>query len=82
MRSANMERTCGHVLQDAQEDIEDILGVPVWPLLQSHDVKDGWRFQVIDRDWKVCDQKPAAGGTFTESTVVDFGVVKLDEECP
>jgi hypothetical protein len=77
-----MPNEVGAVLQDAQEDIEHILDVPFWPLLKSHDVKDGWRFQVLDRDWKVCNQKPAAGAPFTDKTTIDFGVVKLDETCP
>lgn len=77
-----MPSEIGNVLQSSQEDIEGILGVPVWPLLQSHDVKEGWRFQVLDSDWKVCDQDPAPGATFDETTVIDFGVVKLDERCP
>lgn len=77
-----MPNEVGAVLQDAQEEIEHILDVPFWPLLKSHDVKDGWRFQVLDRDWKVCDQEPSPGATFDESTTLDFGVVKLDEHCP
>ena len=77
-----MPNEVGHVLQSAQEDIEGMLGVPVWPLLKSHDVKEGWRFQVLDRDWKVCDQDPAPGDSFDDTTVIDFGVVKLDERCP
>lgn len=77
-----MPNALGLDLQSAQEAVKALLGVPVWPLLQSHDVKDGWRLQLIDSQWQVCDQDPAAGETFTTETMIDFGVVKLDETCP
>ncbi|ORA03013.1 hypothetical protein BST17_20710 [Mycolicibacterium bacteremicum] len=36
-----------------------------------------------DRNWQVCTSTPAPGGTFTASTEIDFGVVRIDtEECP
>ncbi|MFC6153085.1 hypothetical protein [Nocardioides yefusunii] len=77
-----MPNTLGVDLQSAQEAVKDLLGVPVWPLLRSHDVLEGWRLQVLDAHWKVCGQEPAPGETFTEETIVDFGVVKLAETCP
>lgn len=77
-----MPNEIGNVLQSSQEDIEHILGVPVWPLLKSHDVLKGYRFQVIDSNWKVCTQDPAPGQTFDKTTIIDFGVVKLEETCP
>jgi hypothetical protein len=38
--------------------------------------------QILDRDWKVCSQKPAAGKAAPTDTELDFGAVKLDETCP
>ncbi|MFG3170583.1 PASTA domain-containing protein [Streptomyces sp. NPDC048200] len=50
--------------------------------LDSHDSLGRDRFQILDRDWKVCSQKPAAGTTVSTDSTVDFGAVKLDETCP
>ncbi|MFF0293718.1 hypothetical protein ACFYST_10115 [Kitasatospora sp. NPDC004614] len=49
--------------------------------LKSHDALGRSRNQILDRDWKVCSQSPAAGQQPT-STVVDMAAVKLDEQCP
>ncbi|MEV6176933.1 PASTA domain-containing protein [Streptomyces sp. NPDC052015] len=49
--------------------------------LTSHDALGRGRMQVLDRNWKVCSQTPAAGAHPTD-TKVDFGTVKLEEECP
>jgi hypothetical protein len=48
----------------------------------SHDATGRARHQVLDRDWKVCFQTPAAGTPASSDTTLDFGVVKLDESCP
>lgn len=39
--------------------------------------------QIDDRNWVVCTSTPAPGAAITESTKIDFGVVKKDiEACP
>ncbi|HUK67874.1 MAG TPA: hypothetical protein VLW50_03805 [Streptosporangiaceae bacterium] len=50
--------------------------------LRSHDATGRARHQILDRDWKVCFQAPAAGTPAGADTTLDFGVVKLDETCP
>jgi hypothetical protein len=69
----------GQVLQDAQDAMQS-LGVM---LSTSHDAL-GSRMQVLDRDWKVCDQNVPAGQQVTGNVEgqIDFGVVKLSETCP
>jgi hypothetical protein len=69
----------GQVLQDAQDALQ-ALGV-LYSV--SHDDL-GIRHQVLDRDWKVCDQNIPAGQQVTGNVEgqIDFGVVKLSETCP
>jgi hypothetical protein len=50
--------------------------------LTSHDSLGRDRMQVLDRDWQVCTQTPAAGTTAPVDTKLDFGAVKLTEKCP
>jgi hypothetical protein len=50
--------------------------------LTSHDSAGRDRMQILDRDWKVCSQKPAAGAQVSADTTLDFGAVKLEESCP
>lgn len=49
--------------------------------LRSHDALGQGRTQVLDRNWKVCTQRPKPG-ELPLTTSIDFGAVKLDEECP
>ncbi|MFI9001907.1 hypothetical protein [Streptomyces sp. NPDC053541] len=49
--------------------------------LRSHDALGRDRHQVLDRNWKVCSQTPAPG-THGTDVVIDFGTVKLEEDCP
>ncbi|MBP2402498.1 PASTA domain protein [Streptomyces netropsis] len=49
--------------------------------LASHDALGRGRAQAFDRNWKVCSQTPAPGTRATD-TKVDFGAVKLTEDCP
>lgn len=51
-------------------------------MLTSHDETGAGRAQVLDRNWTVCSQTPAAGSSVPADTTVDFGAVKLDETCP
>ncbi|MCW5253153.1 hypothetical protein [Streptomyces sp. SHP 1-2] len=50
--------------------------------LGSHDALGRGRMQAFDRNWKVCNQTPAAGTRAPSDTRLDFGAVKLREECP
>jgi hypothetical protein len=69
----------GQVLQDAQDAMQ---GLGVF-YSTSHDAL-GSRFQVLDRDWIVCDQSVPVGQQVTGNAEgqIDFGVVKLSEACP
>jgi hypothetical protein len=75
-----MPNEVGHVLQDAQDDLQRVSGNPAY-FSRSHDLL-GNRHQILDRDWQVCTQNVAEGATVSESDTVDFGVVKLSESCP
>lgn len=50
--------------------------------LTSHDSAGRGRTQAFDRNWKVCSQNMAAGKTVPTDTTLDFGAVKLEEDCP
>lgn len=50
--------------------------------LTSHDASGGDRMQILDRNWKVCDQTPDAGTATSKDVKIDLGAVKLDETCP
>jgi hypothetical protein len=75
-----MPNEVGHGLQDAQDDLQRVSGNPVY-YSKSHDLI-GNRHQILDRDWQVCSQNVAAGAAMLGSDTVDFGVVKLSENCP
>ena len=77
-----MPNLVGATLQDAQNQIQT-LGVF---LSISHDMT-GNRNQLLDANWRVCDQNPVAGtpvqGLASDwEGKVDFGAVKLEETCP
>ena len=78
--SFTMPNEIGHVLQDAQDDLQRVSGNSVY-YSRSHDIL-GNRHQILDRDWRVCTQNVAKGAIVSESDTVDFGVVKLSESCP
>ncbi|WP_327290435.1 hypothetical protein [Streptomyces sp. NBC_01198] len=50
--------------------------------LSSDDSLGRARHQILDRDWKVCFQSPAAGTRTATATTLDFGAVKVAETCP
>ena len=50
--------------------------------ITTHDASGRGRIQILDRDWQVCSQAPAAGTTASTASRLDLGVVKLDETCP
>lgn len=71
----------GRGLQDAQDLIQAVTGNPVF-LTRSHDVSGRQRSQTLDANWKVCSQNVEPGAPLTADSLVEFGVVKLDETCP
>jgi hypothetical protein len=75
-----MPNEVGQVLQDAQDDIQRVSGDPIF-FTHSHDLR-GDRFQVLDANWKVCDQNVGPGEHVSAIGHIDFGVVKLEESCP
>ena len=75
-----MPNEVGKGLQDAQDDIQRVSHDPVF-ISHSHDLR-GSRRQILDRDWKVCDQNIAPGTTAKWDEHIDFGVVKTGETCP
>ncbi len=75
-----MPNLVGVGLQDAQNAIQSLTGYGI-PITRSHDTTGADRMQVSDRNWQVCDQNVAPGSTITPGTEIDFGVVKLDEDC-
>jgi hypothetical protein len=76
-----MPNEVGTVLQTAQDDIQALTDNPFF-YTSSEDARGDSRFQVLDRDWKVCNQRPQPGTRFTENTDITFFVVKLEESCP
>ncbi|KRB74072.1 hypothetical protein ASE01_18955 [Nocardioides sp. Root190] len=73
-----MPSLVGMNLQAAQDELQ-ALGSYV---LTQTDATGAERFQVLDANWKVCWQKPAAGKKVPVSRLVDLGAVKLEEFCP
>lgn len=71
----------GQVLQDAQDQIQALTGGAVF-FTNSHDLSGQDRNQVLDANWKVCTQNLEPGAAVTPTSVIDVGVVKLDESCP
>ena len=61
---------------------QDTMQASGFYLLTSHDATGQDRFQVLDRNWTVCDQRPAGGAPAALDTPVDFGAVKDGEPCP
>jgi hypothetical protein len=72
----------GGNLQTAQDAIQALTGNPAF-FSTSTDLTGQGRMQVMDRNWQVCSSTPAPGESFTSTSKVDFGVVKIDSEsCP
>jgi PASTA domain len=78
--SWTMPNLVGSGLQDAQDAIQQLTGYGI-AVTTSHDASGAGRMQVSDRKWKVCSQNVAPGETITSETRIDFGVVKLEEDC-
>lgn len=80
--SWTMPDLSGQTLQAAQDRIQALTGNPLF-VSTSSDATGQGRMQVLDRGWQVCSSTPAPGETFTDSTSVDFAVVRVDSEtCP
>ncbi|MET9503625.1 PASTA domain-containing protein [Streptomyces sp. NPDC006622] len=73
----NLPNFAGKGLQSAQDQAQEA----GFYNLTSHDSLGRGRMQALDRNWKVCSQIPAPGKHSTD-TKVDFGTVKLQEDCP
>ncbi|MFD5624851.1 MULTISPECIES: PASTA domain-containing protein [unclassified Streptomyces] len=74
--TATLPDMTGKVLQTAQDEAQ-ALG---FYGLTSSDATGAGRFQVLDRNWRVCSQTPEPGVHPVETTV-DFATVKLTESC-
>lgn len=75
---ASLPNVVGIDLQDAQ----DLLQAQGFYNLRSHDARGLNRNQVLDRNWRVCDQQPRAGAVVTTDVLIDLGVVRDEENCP
>jgi beta-lactam-binding protein with PASTA domain len=73
-----MPKVTGMVLQDAQDELQSLDSY----LMDQEDAMGWGRMQLLDSNWKVCTQKPAAGKKVSVSTVVKLASVKLCEDCP
>lgn len=77
-----MPNLIGKDLQGAQDAIQSLTADAVW-FSSSTDLTGEGRMQLDDRNWVVCKSTPAPGAAITESTKIDFGVVRKDSEsCP
>lgn len=76
--SITVPNMVGQDLQLAQDSMQ-AAGLYV---LRSHDATGQRRLQVLDRNWKVCDQTPPAGSQVARDQLIDFGVVRDEEQCP
>lgn len=79
-KSAEMPDLVGAGLQEAQNRMQELFGNPLFVTV-SHDASGAGRQQLLDRNWKVCDQNVAPGTRITEDSRIDFGAVKVEERC-
>lgn len=68
----------GEGLQAARDDAQK----DGFSTVDSHDASGSGRTQILDSNWKVCDQRPAAGVMASTGRAIDFGAVKIEESCP
>jgi hypothetical protein len=76
-----MPNEVGANLQEAQDDIQRASGDPLF-VSHSRDATGADRFQVLDRDWKVCGQNVPPGQQVSAVGHIVFTVVKDYEDCP
>ncbi|MBU8820526.1 hypothetical protein [Mycolicibacterium goodii] len=79
--SWTMPNLIGMDLQGAQDAIQSVTRGAVW-FSSSTDLTGRGRAQLSDRNWQVCTSTPPPGARFTVDTDIDFGVVRVSEECP
>jgi len=79
--SWTMPNLIGMDLQGAQDAIQSVTRGAVW-FSSSTDLTGRGRAQLSDRNWQVCSSIPPPGARFTVDTDIDFGVVRVSEECP
>jgi len=79
-RRWTMPNLVGKNLQEAQDAIQELTAFEI-PITTSHDATGAGREQLLDRNWKVCDQNIPAGESITRSSRIDFGAVRTDERC-
>ncbi|MCJ1678384.1 PASTA domain-containing protein [Streptomyces sp. APSN-46.1] len=75
---ATVPNMVGKILQTAQDEAQ----AAGFYLLGSTDATGQSRMQVLDRNWKVCSQTPAAGTKADPSSKLVFNTVKVGETCP
>jgi hypothetical protein len=73
-----MPDVVGMNLQDAQDALQDLGSY----LMNQEDATDQGRLQIIDDNWVVCSQEPAAGTQYSKLDVVTLWSVKNGEDCP
>jgi hypothetical protein len=73
-----MPALVGRNLQTAQDELQSRGSY----LLDQVDATSQNRFQLLDSDWKVCHQSPAAGTRVLKTALVRLEAVKLTEKCP
>ncbi len=76
-----MPNLVGSNLQQAQDKIQALTNDAIF-LTNSHDATGKRRARVLDSNWKVCSQSIAPGTSIVKGTKIDFGAVKLAENCP
>lgn len=76
-----MPNEIGKVLQDAQDHLQQVSGNPFF-VSDSTDATGAGRMQIVDRNWKVCDQNVPQGTLVDENTNISFATVKTGEDCP
>jgi beta-lactam-binding protein with PASTA domain len=73
-----MPALVGRNLQTAQDELQSRGSY----LLDQVDATNQNRFQLLDSDWKVCHQSPAAGTQALKTKLVRLEAVKIGEKCP
>ena len=73
-----MPQLVGLNLQLAQDTLQNLGSYA----MDQQDASGLGRIQVLDSNWQVCTQSPAAGEDTPTDTLVVLASVKLDEVCP
>lgn len=71
----------GQHLQAAQDAIQELTRNGIF-FTTSVDATGRERRQILDTNWQVCSQNVGPGERITETTEIEFSVVKLAEQCP